>query len=75
MNYFFKTAQQYDNLWFFADKIDIFLWSQPYKKQKHGEQLIYLDRRMVTKIIPAECSEGYLRINVPAQSESSKTPS
>ena len=30
---------------------------------------------MVTKITPAECSEGYLRINVPAQSESSKTPS
>ena len=33
---------------------------RPYNKEKLNEQLIYLDRRMVTKVAPAECSDGYL---------------
>ena len=32
----------------------------PYNKGKLNEPLIYLDRRTVTKLAPAECSEGYL---------------
>ena len=32
----------------------------PYNKEKLNELLIYLDRRTVTKVAPAECSEGYL---------------
>ena len=34
--------------------------SRPYNKEKLNEQLIYLDRRTVTKVEPAEFSEGYL---------------
>ena len=33
---------------------------RPYNKEKLNEQLIYLDRRTVTKAAPAGCSEGYL---------------
>ena len=34
---------------------------RPYNKNKKlNEQLIYLDKRTVTKVAPAECSEGYL---------------
>ena len=33
---------------------------RPYNKGKLNDQLIYLDRRTVTKLAPAECSEGYL---------------
>ena len=33
---------------------------RPYNKEKLSEQLIYLDKRAVTKVAPAECSEGYL---------------
>ena len=32
----------------------------PYNKGKLNEPLIYLDRRTVTKLAPAECSQGYL---------------
>ena len=30
------------------------------QQRKLNEQLIYLDRRMVTKVAPVEFSEGYL---------------
>ena len=33
---------------------------RPYNKEKLNEQLINLDIRTVTKVTPAECSEGYL---------------
>ena len=33
---------------------------RPYNKEKLNEQLIYLDRRTVTKLAPAECNQGYL---------------
>ena len=32
----------------------------PYNEENLNEQLIYLDRRTVTKLAPAECSQGYL---------------
>ena len=38
---------------------------RPYNKEKLNEQLIYLDKRTVTKVAPAECSEGYLIRVVP----------
>ena len=33
---------------------------RPHNKEKLKEQFIYLDRRTVTKKVPAECSEGCL---------------
>ena len=33
---------------------------RPYNKKKLNEQLIYLGKRTVTKVAPAECSEDYL---------------
>ena len=42
---------------------------RPYNKEKLDEQLIYLDRRRVTKVTPAECSEGYLNRVVPPKKE------
>ena len=33
---------------------------RPYNKEKLNEQLIYLDKRTVTKVAPAESSQGYL---------------
>ena len=33
---------------------------RPYNKGKLNEPLMYLDRRTVTKLAPAECSESYL---------------
>ena len=33
---------------------------QPHNKEKLNEPLMYLDRRTVTKLAPAESSEGYL---------------
>ena len=33
---------------------------RPYNKEKLNERLVYLDKRTVTKVAPAECSEGYL---------------
>ena len=61
MSYFFQKSSTIWQSFVLRGQNWHFLWIQPYKKQKHGEQLIYLDRRMVTKITPAECSEGYLR--------------
>ena len=42
---------------------------RPYNKEKLDEQLIYLDRHRVTKVTPAECSEGYLSRVVPPKKE------
>ena len=42
---------------------------RPYNKEKLNEQLIYLDRRTVTKVVPAECSEGCLNRVVPPKKE------
>ena len=42
---------------------------RPYNKEKLNEQLIYLDRRTVTKVAPAECSEGCLNRVVPPKKE------
>ena len=38
---------------------------RPYNKEKLNERLVYLDKRTVTKVAPAECSEGYLSRVVP----------
>ena len=38
---------------------------RPYNKEKLYEHLIHLDKRTVTKVAPAECSEGYLSRVVP----------
>ena len=42
---------------------------RPYNKGKFNEQLIYLDRRTVTKVEPAECSVGCLNRVVPPKKE------
>ena len=42
---------------------------RPYNKEKVNEQLIYLDRRTVTKVAPTECSEGCLNRVVPLKKE------
>ena len=42
---------------------------RPYNKEKLNEQLIYLDKRTVTKVAPAECSEGYLSRVAPPKKE------
>ena len=42
---------------------------RPYNKEKLYEHLIHLDKRTVTKVAPAECSEGYLSRVVPPKKE------
>ena len=42
---------------------------RPYNKKKLNEQLIYLGKRTVTKVEPAECSEGCLNRVVPPKKE------
>ena len=42
---------------------------RPYNKGKLNEPLMYLDRRTVTKLAPAESSEGCLNRVVPPKKE------
>ena len=42
---------------------------RPYNKEKLNEPLMYLDRRTVTKLAPAESSEGCLNRVVPPKKE------
>ena len=54
--------KEYDNLSYVLDKTNIWYgaMSTLQQQKKLNEQLIYLDKRTVTKVAPAECSEGYL---------------